>query len=403
MRKIQEKFWNSDFNCYFSKTKRGCEILKTIIPSTKISICENNVLAVIGEQKLPVIQGGVVVSFEAHVISSQDYSPFGVTLSGRSWSEGYRYGFQNQETDEEMWDGAINYKYRVEDPRLGRFFSVDPLFSKYPYYSVYQFSGNRLIDCSELEGLEPEKNNEITSSNGDFKNAAALVCCINDQCQSENKRVNGDALSRESGGLALRGSNTNTPVSGAINAKTENGTAYVTDTQYSSAESTNMWVHFNGSFVVDETQAASCANYNMFVTTVLVNNFACGIGPENYVFPTNGIISNSLRESAVVKKALTEFYSSGEKSYQAQVRFGGNELISSTVKYGTITNVEGMLGSCALTITKSDDFIYVNIFNITSLTSGGTSMATPSNVRDPNQQTYFGNISQNFSFTIPLR
>jgi RHS repeat-associated protein len=86
----------------------------------------------------------------------RDYSPFGAVLEGRSWSaeSGYRYGFQGQEEDAELWEGAVNYKYRVEDPRLGRFFSVDPLYSKYPWNSSYAFSENDLIACIELEGLE---------------------------------------------------------------------------------------------------------------------------------------------------------------------------------------------------------------------------------------------------------
>jgi RHS repeat-associated protein len=68
--------------------------------------------------------------------------------------EAYRYGFQNQEHDNELWSGAVSYKYRVEDPRLGRFFSVDPLAAKYPHNSVYAFSENRVVDAVELEGLE---------------------------------------------------------------------------------------------------------------------------------------------------------------------------------------------------------------------------------------------------------
>jgi len=43
----------------------------------------------------------------------------------------------------------------MHDPRIGRFFAVDPLAGSYPYYSPYQFSGNRPIDMVELEGLEP--------------------------------------------------------------------------------------------------------------------------------------------------------------------------------------------------------------------------------------------------------
>ena len=33
---------------------------------------------------------------------------------------------------------------------------MDPKFKTYPYYSPYQFSGNRVLDAIELEGLEPK-------------------------------------------------------------------------------------------------------------------------------------------------------------------------------------------------------------------------------------------------------
>ncbi len=42
----------------------------------------------------------------------------------------------------------------MHDPRVGRFFATDPLELKYPWYSPYQFSGNRTIDAVELEGRE---------------------------------------------------------------------------------------------------------------------------------------------------------------------------------------------------------------------------------------------------------
>lgn len=68
----------------------------------------------------------------------------------------YRYGFQNQEVDNEIKGNgnSVNYKYRMHDPRVGRFFAVDPLASKYPFYSPYSFSGNKVIHAIELEGLE---------------------------------------------------------------------------------------------------------------------------------------------------------------------------------------------------------------------------------------------------------
>ena len=68
----------------------------------------------------------------------------------------YRYGFQGQELDNEIKGegNSLNYKYRMHDPRVGRFFAVDPLASKYPHNSPYAFSENSVIKFVELEGLE---------------------------------------------------------------------------------------------------------------------------------------------------------------------------------------------------------------------------------------------------------
>lgn len=78
-----------------------------------------------------------------------------MTQPGREWqSEDYRFGFQNQEQDKEFYDGAVSYKYRIHDPRIGRFLSIDPLAPSYPHNSPYAFSENRVIDAVELEGLE---------------------------------------------------------------------------------------------------------------------------------------------------------------------------------------------------------------------------------------------------------
>lgn len=40
-------------------------------------------------------------------------------------------------------------------PDVARFFNIDPLAEKYPTWAPYVFSGNRVIDARELEGLEP--------------------------------------------------------------------------------------------------------------------------------------------------------------------------------------------------------------------------------------------------------
>ncbi|SRX75277.1 RHS repeat-associated core domain-containing protein [Aequorivita antarctica] len=68
----------------------------------------------------------------------------------------YRYGFQGQEMDDEIKGegNSLNYTFRMHDPRVGRFFAVDPLTMQYAHYSPYSFGGNKVIENKELEGLE---------------------------------------------------------------------------------------------------------------------------------------------------------------------------------------------------------------------------------------------------------
>ena len=82
-------------------------------------------------------------------------------MPGRNFvpSEPYTYGFNGQEkTDEISGSGNhIDFKFREYDPRIGRMWSIDQMFKKYPFYSPYAFSGNRVIDAFDLEGLQPVK------------------------------------------------------------------------------------------------------------------------------------------------------------------------------------------------------------------------------------------------------
>ena len=78
-----------------------------------------------------------------------------------------KVGFQGQLQDDEVKGegNSVNYTYRMHDPRLGRFFAVDPLAKDFPWNSPYAFSENRLIDGVELEGLEVK--NVTTTYNRD--------------------------------------------------------------------------------------------------------------------------------------------------------------------------------------------------------------------------------------------
>ncbi|MDX9697825.1 MAG: RHS repeat-associated core domain-containing protein, partial [Bacteroidales bacterium] len=95
------------------------------------------------------------------IISNTDYYPFGYPISYRTHSSGYRYGFNGQEGDGEIYGDNLNYAftYRMYDSRIGRFWSVDPLRFEYPWNSTYAFAENSPIAFLELEGLEKQNSN----------------------------------------------------------------------------------------------------------------------------------------------------------------------------------------------------------------------------------------------------
>ncbi len=69
----------------------------------------------------------------------------------------YRYAFNGKEIDTEGMGGGgstYDYGFRIYNPNLARFLSLDPLFTSYPWYTPYQFAGNKPILSIDLDGLE---------------------------------------------------------------------------------------------------------------------------------------------------------------------------------------------------------------------------------------------------------
>ncbi len=79
-------------------------------------------------------------------------------MPGRKYSNGsgYRYGFNGKEKSDEIeGDGNIyDYGFRIYNPRIGKFLSVDPLTKEYAWYTPYQFAGNKPIKYIDLDGKE---------------------------------------------------------------------------------------------------------------------------------------------------------------------------------------------------------------------------------------------------------
>lgn len=114
-----------------------------------------NVLATISDKKIGNDSSGVVNYYIAEVLSQTDYYPGGMLMPGRQYSAttGYRYGFNGKEKDTES-PVQYDYGFRIYDPRLVRFKSVDPLSPKYPELTPYQFASNTPIKAVDLDGLE---------------------------------------------------------------------------------------------------------------------------------------------------------------------------------------------------------------------------------------------------------
>jgi len=145
-----------------------------------------NVLTVFTDRKIPVTSDGITIDhFDADVVNTFDYSPFGAPMNERTYrlvmkytdsthtnsapafvngneqlaniakdSLSYRYGFNGKEKDDELEGLGNSYTTmdRQYDPRLGRWLSLDPIWEKYPWQSPYTGNDNKPIIRNDVNG-----------------------------------------------------------------------------------------------------------------------------------------------------------------------------------------------------------------------------------------------------------
>jgi RHS repeat-associated protein len=102
----------------------------------------------------------VLIDDSGSLVSFEEYYPFGETSFGSYAKKRYRY--VGKEKDEES--GLYYYGARYFQPWSCRFISVDPLAAKYPFYTPYQYAGNKPVTKIDRDGLEekgksPQENN----------------------------------------------------------------------------------------------------------------------------------------------------------------------------------------------------------------------------------------------------
>lgn len=139
-----------------------------------------NVHMVISDRKVSVEDGssGNVAYFVSDVISTNDVYPFGSPMPGRSFGKS-RYGFNGKEMDDEVYSStgtSYDYGFRIYNPRLGRFLSVDPLTDKFPMLTPYQFASNTPIWAIDLDGLEARVYTDLSPIlNGEYPHSFLSV------------------------------------------------------------------------------------------------------------------------------------------------------------------------------------------------------------------------------------
>ncbi|HEX8546098.1 MAG TPA: RHS repeat-associated core domain-containing protein [Cytophagaceae bacterium] len=108
-----------------------------------------NVRVVFSDVRSEVSAGGKEIDVKSYF----SYYAFGAIQPGRNSSvRDYRFNFNGKEMDYEI--GWQDYGMRIYRPDIGRFGSPDPIGSKFPMLSPYQFASNTPIWAVDLDGLE---------------------------------------------------------------------------------------------------------------------------------------------------------------------------------------------------------------------------------------------------------
>ena len=122
---------------------RKCHDFGDTTPNIKYNMDDH-----LGNSNLSVNENGTLVNRE-------EYYHFGETSFGSYGKK--RYRFCGKEKDEES--GLYYYGARYYSPWTCRFVSVDPLAGKYPFYTAYQYAGNKPIISIDIDGLEGNNDN----------------------------------------------------------------------------------------------------------------------------------------------------------------------------------------------------------------------------------------------------
>ncbi|MDP2174271.1 MAG: RHS repeat-associated core domain-containing protein [Bacteroidota bacterium] len=172
-----------------------------------------------------------------------------------AWDKGYRYGFNGKEIDkgsEGMGGGGSTYDYgfRIYNPSLGKFLSVDPLFKGFPWNSSYCYAENIPIAFIDIDGLE-----RYFAADGSYlgqQGTSNEIRVVDAKEIYENNMSNSSALYKASKKLSETSDKINSNVYTTIYKREIRGTDKKIDVQHTTSDQGGQTNPDNGDILINK-------------------------------------------------------------------------------------------------------------------------------------------------------
>jgi len=324
-------------------------------------------------------------------------------MPGRTFTaaiNSYRYGFNGQErTTEINSDGNLyNARFWEYDSRIGRRWNLDPKpnisISPYSTFANNPIWRSDILGDSSSPGFIGPKQIENQLKNVNGRNVVGAI-------NSVYEKTGGDQLFNQQLGPQQLG----TPSTGAS----------VPDLKDSpSGTENNEYTNTSSALNVKPTITATDKGW----INLMMGHFIKGTGPENWVFPVNGSVSEKMRDAYIINNALSDWYNwhyllgRSDNEFHMKSSYDLMGQIDDLGSHFSPFSISNFVGSADVYIKKVDSkTLLVRVENVTSVTSGDFAKHLPWNswpkslVRNPNTTNPqpYTNISQTFQLTYDIQ
>jgi RHS repeat-associated protein len=143
-----------------------------------------------------------VTHVKSPVIQTDDYYPFGLSISALSYqrenSTAQDYKYNGKELQEELGLGWLDYGARMYMPDIGRWGVVDPWAQKYYEWSPYNYAFDNPVNLSDFMGLGPNDPKGMTETqiySADQEEKEKVKTFVTAETRSSTTIVNDDGSS----------------------------------------------------------------------------------------------------------------------------------------------------------------------------------------------------------------